>query len=263
MARNKVKLAWIANDATRRATLKKRRKGLLKKVQELSILCGVEACAIVYGPNDRVPEVWPTPPEAARVIARFKSMPEMEQTRKMVNQEGFLRQRAMKLLEQLRKQERENREIEMKLLIREGLRGQSYDNLGIEEATCVSWMLERKIKEIYDKLDEISSKLAVKQAAAAAAPPPALPPQVMVPPPTAPPPPYPPVAPTGPVVPMEKTPVEQAMEALQRQNWFVDMMSPWPEDFYQASQPMDPYQPPPPASVDHTSPWTDPSFPFN
>ncbi|KAG1326074.1 agamous-like MADS-box protein AGL80 [Cocos nucifera] len=248
MARNKVKLAWIANDATRRATLKKRRKGLLKKVQELSILCGVEACAIVYGPNDRVPEVWPSPPEAARIVGRFKSMPELEQTRKMVNQEGFLRQRAVKLLEQLRKQERENREIEMKLLIREGLKGRSFDNLGIEEATCLSWMLERKVKEIYDKMDEIRNKPP--------AGPSALPPQVMAPPPA-------PAAPTGPVVPKEKTPVEQAMEALQRQNWFVDMMSPWPEDFYQPAQLMDPYQPPPPAPADHTSPWPDPSFPFN
>ncbi|XP_010914793.1 agamous-like MADS-box protein AGL80 [Elaeis guineensis] len=251
MARNKVKLAWIANDATRRATLKKRRKGLLKKVQELSILCGVEACAIVYGPNDRVPEVWPSPPEAARIVGRFKSMPEMEQTRKMVNQEGFLRQRAVKLLEQLRKQERENREMEMKLLIREGLKGRSFDNLGIEDVTCLSWMLERKIKEIYDKMDEIKNKVTVNQVAGG---PSALPLQVMAP---------PPAAPIGPVVPKEKTTVEQAMEALQRQNWFMDMMSPWPEDFYQPAQPMDPYQPPPPAPLDHTIPWPDPSFPFN
>ncbi|KAF5203782.1 agamous-like MADS-box protein AGL80, partial [Thalictrum thalictroides] len=88
MARKKVKLAWIVNDSARRATFKKRKKGLMKKVSELSTLCGVEACAIIYGPEDPQPDVWPsTPSEAHRVLTRFNSMPEMEQSKKMMNQE--------------------------------------------------------------------------------------------------------------------------------------------------------------------------------
>lgn len=43
----KVKLQWIMNDTARRM-YKKRVKGLLIKVKEMSILCGVEACPVVY-----------------------------------------------------------------------------------------------------------------------------------------------------------------------------------------------------------------------
>ncbi|KAI4333301.1 hypothetical protein L6164_018131 [Bauhinia variegata] len=42
MTRGKVKLQLIANESTRRAAFRKRKKGLLKKVDELTKLCGVE-----------------------------------------------------------------------------------------------------------------------------------------------------------------------------------------------------------------------------
>ncbi|KAK7302125.1 hypothetical protein RJT34_13005 [Clitoria ternatea] len=32
--------------------------GLMKKVQEISVLCGIDACAIIYGPNDLEPNIW-------------------------------------------------------------------------------------------------------------------------------------------------------------------------------------------------------------
>ena len=50
MARKKVKLQWIVDNAARKATYKKRVKGLMKKVRDLSILCGVDACVITYSP---------------------------------------------------------------------------------------------------------------------------------------------------------------------------------------------------------------------
>ncbi|KAJ4823856.1 Agamous-like MADS-box protein agl80, partial [Turnera subulata] len=100
MTRKKVKLAFIANDAARKATFKKRRKGLIKKVSELSTLCGIEACAIIYSPYETQPEVWPSPVGVQRVLSQFRQMPEMEQSKKMVNQESFLRQRIAKAGEQ-------------------------------------------------------------------------------------------------------------------------------------------------------------------
>ena len=104
MTRKKVKLAYITNDSIRKATFKKRKKGLIKKVSELSTLCGIDACAILYGPYDSQPEVWPSPLGVQLVVAHFKKMLEMEQSKKMVNQEGFLKQRVAKGNEQLKKQ---------------------------------------------------------------------------------------------------------------------------------------------------------------
>ncbi|XP_072982731.1 agamous-like MADS-box protein AGL80 [Typha latifolia] len=196
MARKKVNLAWIANDSTRRATFKKRKKGLMKKASELATLCDVKACVVVYGPQEPHPEVWPSLPEATRVLARFKSMPEMEQCKKMMNQEGFLRQRVGKIQEQLRKQERENREMETTLLMYEGLAGRSLHDVGIEEATSLAWMVEMKAKVVHDRIEMLKAQMASNHAAAEMA-----------------------------MVVKEKTPLEAAMEALQRQSnsWFADM----------------------------------------
>ncbi|WCJ27901.1 Agamous-like MADS-box protein AGL80 [Euphorbia peplus] len=113
MTRKKVKLAFIVNDSARKATYKKRKKGLLKKVSELSTLCGIQACAIIYSPYHSQPEVWPpSPGQVHQVLAQFKRMPEMEQSKKMLNHEGFLRQRINKANDQLKKLTKDNREME-------------------------------------------------------------------------------------------------------------------------------------------------------
>ncbi|KAL0464319.1 UNVERIFIED_CONTAM: Agamous-like MADS-box protein [Sesamum latifolium] len=103
MTRKKVTLAYITNDSERKASFKKRKKGLIKKVSELSTLCGVDACAIIYSQYDQEPEVWPSPLGAQAVLARFRKLSEMDQTRKMVNQESFTRQRIKKAEDQLRR----------------------------------------------------------------------------------------------------------------------------------------------------------------
>jgi hypothetical protein len=57
MGRKKLNLQWISKDASRRAMLNKRRQGLIKKTSELSKLCGVRACAMVYCENEVRAEV--------------------------------------------------------------------------------------------------------------------------------------------------------------------------------------------------------------
>ncbi|KAK3430208.1 hypothetical protein EUGRSUZ_E01733 [Eucalyptus grandis] len=138
MTRKKAALAYIANDAARKATFKKRKNGLMKKVSELSTLCGIEACTIVYSPYQAEPEVWPSMLGARRAIARFKNMSEMDQSRRMVNQQEFIRQRIVKAEEQLKKQLRENREREIvqvmyRALVGEGLQGLTITGEEIEE----------------------------------------------------------------------------------------------------------------------------------
>ncbi|MBA0783530.1 hypothetical protein Gotri_001229, partial [Gossypium trilobum] len=57
MTRKKVKLAYITNDSTRKATYKKRIKGLKNKMRELSTLCGIDTFAIMYNPYKSQPEI--------------------------------------------------------------------------------------------------------------------------------------------------------------------------------------------------------------
>lgn len=158
-----MKLAWISNDATRRATLKKRRKGLLKKVRELSILCDVRACAIIYSPNEPQPEVWPSAAEAARLLSRFRALPEMEQSKKMMNQETFLCQRASKLHDKLRRYDRENHDLESAALLREAMAGASVSSLHIEELAALAWALDHRNKAVQDRIDHLNLSAALER----------------------------------------------------------------------------------------------------
>ncbi|KAG5524841.1 hypothetical protein RHGRI_031494 [Rhododendron griersonianum] len=63
-----VKFEFIANESVRRQTFRKRRAGLMKKVSELRTLCGVDACAVIYGTPDAQPDVCPSPPETYHVL---------------------------------------------------------------------------------------------------------------------------------------------------------------------------------------------------
>lgn len=78
MGRGKLALELIPKEKARKITYEKRKKGLMKKAQEFTTLCGVDTCMIIYGPAGSTattePEVWPASPEKVKlVIERYKS----------------------------------------------------------------------------------------------------------------------------------------------------------------------------------------------
>ncbi|MCI21395.1 agamous-like MADS-box protein AGL80-like, partial [Trifolium medium] len=150
MARQKVKLAFIVNDVARKATYKKRSKNVLKKVNELSTLCGIEACAIVYGPYEPEPEIWPSSPRGVqKVVSKFRTKPEFEQSKKKLSQDDYLKQRIVKGDDQLKKLRKENRENEMKMLMYEYLKGQIVlDNISMNDLNDLSWYIDHNLKDI-------------------------------------------------------------------------------------------------------------------
>ncbi|KAB2049211.1 hypothetical protein ERO13_A13G145550v2 [Gossypium hirsutum] len=76
MSRKKIKLAYITNDLVRKTTYKKRTKGLVKKVHELTTLYGIEACTIMYSPDfNSQPEVWSSHVSARRLLSKSKKLP--------------------------------------------------------------------------------------------------------------------------------------------------------------------------------------------
>ncbi|KAM7259107.1 hypothetical protein ACFE04_014848 [Oxalis oulophora] len=157
MTRKKVKLEYVTNDSSRKATFKKRKKGLMKKVDELSTLCGIEACAIVYSPYDSQPEIWPSTIGAQRVVSQFKKMPEMEQSKKMVNQESFIRQRITKVSEQLKKQRKENREKEVTEVMYQSLAGKVINGLSMIDLNDLGWVIDQNLKEINKRCDLLAT----------------------------------------------------------------------------------------------------------
>ncbi|MBA0707718.1 hypothetical protein Golax_019744 [Gossypium laxum] len=87
MIRKKVKLAYITNDSSRKATYKKRKKDLMKKMSELSTYCGIDTCAIMYSPYESQTEFWPSLLGVEQVLSKFKMILEMEKRKNMMNQE--------------------------------------------------------------------------------------------------------------------------------------------------------------------------------
>ncbi|KAL2955871.1 hypothetical protein AAZX31_18G052200 [Glycine max] len=159
MTRKKVKLAFIGNDAARRATYKKRKKGMLKKVEELSTLCGIEACAIVYGHNDPEPEVWPSHWGVQRVVEKLRTMPELEQRKKMVNQEGFIGQKILKGNEKVMKLMKDNREKEITMFLFQCLnagRIQPDNNMTTADLNVLSSLIDQNLKDISKRLETLS-----------------------------------------------------------------------------------------------------------
>lgn len=158
MTRKKVKLAFIANDSSRKATFKKRKKGLLKKVNELSTLCGINACAIIYSPYDTNPEVWPSNAGVQRIISDFRKLPEMDQNKKMVDQETFLRQRIAKASENLKKQRKDNREMEMTEVMFQCLVGNmGMFNLNIMDLNDLGYMIDQYLKDVNRRIEILGS----------------------------------------------------------------------------------------------------------
>nr|AAN52815.1 MADS-box protein AGL45-I [Arabidopsis thaliana] len=114
MTRKKLNLSYITNESMRKATFNKRKKGLVKKIHELSVLCGIEACAVIYSPFNSNPEVWPSNSEVKNVMENFEMLTKLEQEKKMVSHEGFIRQNISKTMESNNKKMIDNAERTMK-----------------------------------------------------------------------------------------------------------------------------------------------------
>ncbi|XP_058782177.1 agamous-like MADS-box protein AGL80 [Vicia villosa] len=155
MARKKVKLAFIENDTARKSTYKNREKGLVKKIDELATLCGVEACAIIYGPYEPQPEIWPSASGVQNVLSKFMTKSEFEQRKKMVNQESFLKERISKAEKQFEKQWKDNREKERTMFLFECLSAGNVvqKDMSVAGLNHLAWMIDQNLKEIGRRIE--------------------------------------------------------------------------------------------------------------
>ncbi|XP_078182401.1 agamous-like MADS-box protein AGL80 [Carex rostrata] len=152
MARNKVKLQYISNDALRRATLKKRRRGLLKKVQELGVLCGVDVCGIIYSPEEAAPQVWPQPQDSRRILRTFNSLPQLERTRKMTNQLAFMQERVAKLRDKVATRQSEDANLEVRVTLNEGFLGSDFFEVSVYDLWAAGYALDDLISKVYGRI---------------------------------------------------------------------------------------------------------------
>ncbi|KAI3698784.1 hypothetical protein L2E82_42607 [Cichorium intybus] len=160
MPRNKLKLAFISDNNARRTSFRKRKDGIKKKLNELCTLCGVDACAIIYTPNEPEPDVWPSKNGVENVLDQFNQMPDTHLSRKMYNHDSYIEKRITKTMELLNKQIKENREKELANKMSECLTGErSVDNLILEDLNDLVSLADKKVLEI-DTMIELLKKRA-------------------------------------------------------------------------------------------------------
>uniref|UniRef100_A0A803QN43 MADS-box domain-containing protein n=1 Tax=Cannabis sativa TaxID=3483 RepID=A0A803QN43_CANSA len=150
MARRKIRLAWIENKTARKASFRKRRAGLLKKMKELITLCGISAFIIINNPDELGPPIiWPSMEEARELYQRFRSVPDVERCKKMMNQEDYLRERSGKMEEQIRKYHKQNQEnLTSHILAQIFGQGKPLTELMSNELDSVICVLENYLKEV-------------------------------------------------------------------------------------------------------------------
>lgn len=153
MRRKKVKLAFIMNDTARKASFRKRKKGLLKKMDELTTLCDVKACAILETPYEPHPVVWPTHAVAREMIERFEQLPEIDKVEKMVSHQDFLHKRLANLEKHLEKQQRDNRVNEVTKIMHQCLVGKSVQDLSLLDLNDLHWVVNHYLTNIYERID--------------------------------------------------------------------------------------------------------------
>ncbi|XP_010521162.1 PREDICTED: agamous-like MADS-box protein AGL80 isoform X2 [Tarenaya hassleriana] len=128
----------------------KRKVGLLKKLTELTVLCGIPACAIIYSDYSEEPEVWPNRREAHAILDRLRRLPRAKQTKHMLDQGDFVHQMIGKLERELERERRKNSLIELGLVaFHNDLNDADYS----EELSVAARLLEQRIKAVTERIE--------------------------------------------------------------------------------------------------------------
>lgn len=92
LGRAKIVIKPIQNEHQRQTTFTKRKRGLRKKVEELSVLCGVDICLLCYSnaAAERPSNLFWGSPGVDEVIARYQSLPKDEREKKKLDNTGLL-----------------------------------------------------------------------------------------------------------------------------------------------------------------------------
>lgn len=132
-------------------------------MRELSTLCDVPACVVVYSPGGTQPEVWPSVPEATNILQNVKDLPDSDKCKKVLDQEGLLKQNVAKATEKLRKLERDNREREVNIIIQDFIVGhrKSLDDLSLDMARDLEWVVDQRLQAVSSRIEQLRSKPAL------------------------------------------------------------------------------------------------------
>ncbi|KAF3337519.1 MADS-box transcription factor 22 [Carex littledalei] len=158
MPRRKVALERIENRSAMQVTFSKRRKGLFKKAEELSIMCGAQVLVIVFSAASKLTHY--ANPSVNEILERWRTHLGTNQA----PENPYVDLTTKEEIKRLRKEvdERDLIISERDLTIRQ-LKGENLDNLSIEQLIALSELTQigfnrqkEKERELYEKtIDEL------------------------------------------------------------------------------------------------------------
>ncbi|CAI8606618.1 unnamed protein product [Vicia faba] len=161
MGRERISMELIPNSKSRKTTFEKRKNGLMKKVSELSILCDVDVCVILYAPNFEgegfaEPETWPKDTNQVRRILQKYYNTAIDRRPKVYSVQEYFKERLKKVefeISKVRKQ---------RLKIMHRSCNQDYDSLRGNELKLLITTLDSRFASCCQKMDMLKGKAIVE-----------------------------------------------------------------------------------------------------
>ncbi|KAK1281260.1 Agamous-like MADS-box protein AGL80 [Acorus gramineus] len=152
--RKRLNISWIANDGARRVTLRKRKKGLTKRLSEITTLCNTLGSMVIYTPEKEEPvEVWQDKAKAQAVFHAYMQLPESERNLKTLDAEGLFYNRIAKYRDQLSRIERDNRAKQVDIFALRILQGEGVYGMSAKDIEDLFSMVDTKAELLKATID--------------------------------------------------------------------------------------------------------------
>ena len=127
--------------------------GITKKINEITTLCGIDACGIIYDENNAGETVCPSKEGVQMVLDKFRSFPGSEQRKGMLDHEGFLSQSIMKTKEKLKKLKDKSKKMKMNDMLGEFIHKGEFDgNVSESDLEDLSMLIGDYRKEVDERI---------------------------------------------------------------------------------------------------------------
>ena len=164
MGRGRVYVEFIQKENSRKISLQKRKIGLMKKIEEFSILCDVDACVILYAPNFEChgyvePETWPKDTkEVQRILQRYYNTT-IDKRLKIYDVQEYFNERMEKVEFEISKVRKE------KFKMKYHTWDESFNFLGDEQLRLFARILDSKLDACNLKMNMLKGDLRGKSIA--------------------------------------------------------------------------------------------------